>query len=90
MTELVCPNCGNNSFLQLRTTRTAYTVEINDWGFEEVESVTVDAGDISETDVKCTECGKYFPSDSLEFVTPREYDRLRALEMEPDPERGFE
>lgn len=79
---LVCPECGNDAFEQVRTTRTSFVLRVNDWGAEEIESVLEDGGEAE--DIKCTNCFSHFPFDTDELISKEdwksrvEYEELLA------------
>ena len=86
MSNLVCPECGNDEFEATLTTRTEYTYSVHEYGgaYEVAENV-VDGGDLGDVDeFKCNECGaEYSELDDDALVTREQYDAL------PDDQEGW-
>lgn len=63
---LRCPTCGHDTFTQVRTTRTEFTVEFCDnGGMAEVSSECTDGGDCNDQPFECADCGGEFEDYEL-------------------------
>lgn len=72
---LVCADCGHDTFEQVRTTRTEYTMQFDARaGWYETAEQVVDAGDMDEDDIRCADCGAEVTSEGDDLVTEQQYN----------------
>lgn len=71
--NLVCRNCGHDTFEQVRVTQTRYTMQHDDRaGWWELSESCEDGGDMGDHEIVCADCGETIEADDL--CTPEAFE----------------
>jgi hypothetical protein len=76
--NLVCPDCGSDTFTQKRYCQVQFTVNVTDYGIDDIAQQIVDSGERDESGITCEGCGADYEHDTDELLTREAYEAFLA------------